>query len=167
MVGVDTSQGRELGHAQMLGVAIVDDLGHPLEPAGGSRRPGAPIRSAMQPGEQQPGDPVQREGCQIVILLELTDGGPGQRLRTDTIHVHDLFGDHPRGIISDSNAGFIEIGSVSYFYARDNGEGSAAPADIVSTARINDVEGEDRIFCADRPLLLPSFPIQYGNVQVR
>ncbi len=71
------------------------------------------------------------------------------------------------GVISDTNAGFVQVGSVSYFYAIDNGEGSDAAADIVSTARINDVEGEDLRFCEDRILLLPSFPIQYGNVQVR
>lgn len=71
------------------------------------------------------------------------------------------------GIISDSNADFIEIGSVSYFYAIDNGEGAGSPPDVVSTARINDVAGEDLAFCRDQILLLPSFPIQYGNVQVR
>lgn len=71
------------------------------------------------------------------------------------------------GHISNTNAGFIEVGSVSYFYAIDGGEGTDAPADVLSTARINDVEGEDRLFCQDRPLLLPSFPIEQGNIQVR
>ncbi|MDH3223908.1 MAG: hypothetical protein OEO23_09340 [Gemmatimonadota bacterium] len=71
------------------------------------------------------------------------------------------------GHIRDSNAGFIEIGSVSYFYAIDNGEGAGSTPDVVSTARINDVAGEDLLFCADRPLILDSFPIQSGNVQVR
>lgn len=71
------------------------------------------------------------------------------------------------GVISDSNAPFIQLGSISYFFAIDNGEGANAPADVVSNARINDVEGEDLLFCQDRPLLLPSFPITQGNVQVR
>ena len=71
------------------------------------------------------------------------------------------------GLISDTNAGFVQIGSVSYFYAIDNGEGAGAPADVVSIARINDVAGEDIRFCQDKLLLLPSFPIEYGNVQIR
>lgn len=71
------------------------------------------------------------------------------------------------GHISDTNASFVQVGSVSYFYAIDNGEGAGAPADVVSTARINDVAGEDVLFCTDRPLLLPSFPIEQGNVQIR
>lgn len=71
------------------------------------------------------------------------------------------------GIISDTNASFVQVGSVSYFYAIDNGEGSAAPADVVSTARFNDIAGEDLRFCDEQPLLLPSFEIQQGNVQVR
>jgi hypothetical protein len=70
------------------------------------------------------------------------------------------------GHISDTNAGFVTVGTVSYFYAIDNGEGGNAPADVISTARINDVAGEDQLFCADKPLLLPSFPIEQGNVQV-
>lgn len=71
------------------------------------------------------------------------------------------------GQISATNAPFIQVGSVSYFYAIDNGEGAGAAPDIVSTARINDVAGEDTRFCTERPLLLPSFPIEQGNVQVR
>ncbi|MDH3732939.1 MAG: hypothetical protein OEU54_05370 [Gemmatimonadota bacterium] len=69
------------------------------------------------------------------------------------------------GLISESNASFIDIGSVSYFYAIDDGEGEGS-ADIVSTARFNDIAGEDLRFCAERPLGLPSFPIAQGNVQV-
>ena len=37
------------------------------------------------------------------------------------------------GHIVESNAGFIQIGSVSYFYAIDNGEGKTSPDDVVST----------------------------------
>ena len=71
------------------------------------------------------------------------------------------------GHISDTNASVIQVGSVSYFYAIDNGEGAGAPADVVSTARINDIDGEDQVFCNERPLLLASFAIDQGNVQIR
>ena len=71
------------------------------------------------------------------------------------------------GRIVESNIAAVIIGSVSYFYAIDNGEGQGSPPDRVSSARINDVDGEDLRFCAERPLLLPSFNITNGNVQVR
>ena len=71
------------------------------------------------------------------------------------------------GHISATNAGFVQIGTVSSFYAIDNGEGANAPADVVSTAGFNAAAGQDVAFCNDRPLLLPSFPIEQGNVQVR
>jgi hypothetical protein len=69
------------------------------------------------------------------------------------------------GIISETNWSVIQVGTVSYFYATDNGEGGDVP-DQVSSARINDRDGEDLVFCSERPLLLPSFAIQNGNVQV-
>lgn len=71
------------------------------------------------------------------------------------------------GHITESNASFIEIGSVSYFFAIDNGHGSGAEPDVVSTARINDAAGEDVRFCEERPLLLPSLPIEGGRVRIR
>lgn len=72
------------------------------------------------------------------------------------------------GIISQTNRpDFIQVGSVSYFYAIDNGEGKAAPADVVSVARINDRDGADEEFCTLKPLLLPPRPVEKGNVQVR
>jgi hypothetical protein len=70
------------------------------------------------------------------------------------------------GRIADSNIPGVRIGTVSYFYAIDNGEGAGASPDRVSSARLNDVDGEDIRFCTERPLLLPSFDIQEGNVQV-
>lgn len=71
------------------------------------------------------------------------------------------------GIISESTLPIVQVGTVSYFYAIDNGEGGQAAPDRVSIARINDVAGEDQVFCTQRPLLLPAFDIQQGNVQVR
>ncbi|HXV86560.1 MAG TPA: hypothetical protein VD793_07665 [Gemmatimonadales bacterium] len=70
------------------------------------------------------------------------------------------------GRIAETNSSAIRVGSVSYFYAIDNGEGDGVP-DRVSAARINDVDGEDVLFCANRPLLLPSLTVTDGNVQVR
>ena len=67
------------------------------------------------------------------------------------------------GHISASNAGFIQIGSVSYFYAIDNGEDEA---DVVSTARINDIEGEDELFCRDRPRALPEQTQDGGDLEL-
>ena len=71
------------------------------------------------------------------------------------------------GHIVDSNIPTVVIGSVSYFYAIDNGEGADAPADIVSVLRINDLAGRDLEFCTNRPLLLAPRTVQFGNVQVR
>ncbi|MEX2151975.1 MAG: hypothetical protein WD825_01475 [Gemmatimonadaceae bacterium] len=70
------------------------------------------------------------------------------------------------GIISETNAPGVSVGTVSYFWARDNGEGDGAQPDIVSLARINDRAGEDQLFCTNRPLLLPQLTVQRGNVQV-
>jgi hypothetical protein len=71
------------------------------------------------------------------------------------------------GIISKSHAPLVREGTVSYFYVIDNGEGADAPPDIASAVRINDRAGEDQTFCTLRPLLLPSRPVEFGNVQVR
>jgi hypothetical protein len=71
------------------------------------------------------------------------------------------------GRISFADSPGIVVGTISYFYAIDNGEGEAAAADLISLARVNDREGEDLLFCRDRPTLLPSRVVQYGNVQVR
>ncbi len=70
------------------------------------------------------------------------------------------------GHISDTNAGGIQIGSVSYFYAIDNGEEKKNRPDVVSSARINDVAGEDEAFCRDRLLLLPELPLEGGDVEI-
>jgi hypothetical protein len=70
------------------------------------------------------------------------------------------------GIITQASGAPVVEGTVSYFYARDAGEGPDA-ADIVSVARINDVAGADQEFCATHPLLLPPRAVEQGNVQVR
>ena len=71
------------------------------------------------------------------------------------------------GHIIESNADFVEIGSVSYFYAIDNGRGPHAPPDIVSTARFNDELGQDLVFCENRDLFLEPFEIDGGRVRIR
>ena len=71
------------------------------------------------------------------------------------------------GRIASADGGGVLPGTISYFYAIDNGEGSDAPADIVSLARINDREGEDLLFCAELPTGLPPRNVQLGNVQIR
>lgn len=70
------------------------------------------------------------------------------------------------GVIRDTNAAIVVIGSTSMFYAIDNGEGSADP-DIVSIALINGAAGLDLAFCANQPLELPALTVDRGNVEVQ
>lgn len=74
------------------------------------------------------------------------------------------------GIISATNSAAIRVGSVSYFYIRDNGSPhpvKAFEADVMSTARINDAVGQDLAFCATRPLALPTLGGLEGDISVR
>jgi hypothetical protein len=70
------------------------------------------------------------------------------------------------GVIRDTNAGIVVIGSTSMFYAIDDGEGGES-ADVVSTAAFNGAAGADLAFCENRPLELPPMTVTDGNVQVR
>lgn len=70
------------------------------------------------------------------------------------------------GIISRSDDPAVIVGTVSYFRAIDNGEGSGLP-DQVSPARINDRAGEDILFCTQQPTGLPLRNVEHGNVQIR
>ena len=71
------------------------------------------------------------------------------------------------GIISYADSPGVLVGTVSYFYAIDNGEGDGASPDIVSLARINDRAGEDQLFCTILPTILPPRAVQLGNVQIQ
>jgi hypothetical protein len=71
------------------------------------------------------------------------------------------------GIIRNQSGDIAVNGTVSYFYVIDNGEGPNGGGDIVSALRLNDVAGEDVLFCEDQPLLLPSAPVELGTVTVR
>jgi hypothetical protein len=66
-----------------------------------------------------------------------------------------------------SNPDVVIPGTVSYFWTVDNGEGAGAPPDIVSVARINDVDEALEEFCEDGPTILPPREVVRGNVQVR
>lgn len=61
---------------------------------------------------------------------------------------------------------FQFVGTVSYFYTFDNGEGAAANSDIVSLVRANDVAGADQEFCTELPTVLPNREVLHGNVNV-
>jgi hypothetical protein len=70
------------------------------------------------------------------------------------------------GRIVETNIAVVRVGTVSYFFAIDNGEGGDTP-DVISIARINDRDGADVEFCTTHPLLLPRLVVANGNVQVR
>lgn len=70
------------------------------------------------------------------------------------------------GVIRDTNAGIVEVGSTSMFYAIDNGEGGT-DADIVSLAAINRDPGADVQFCTEQLVELAPLTVTDGNVQVR
>jgi hypothetical protein len=69
------------------------------------------------------------------------------------------------GIITHVDGPIAQEGTVSYFYVIDNGEGDAV--DEISALRLNDVAGEDQVFCRDQPTLLARTPIEKGNAQVK
>jgi hypothetical protein len=58
------------------------------------------------------------------------------------------------------------IGTVSYFYTRDNGEGAGADSDEVSLVRAGDVPEAAEEFCTERPTILPNREVLRGNVNV-
>jgi hypothetical protein len=70
------------------------------------------------------------------------------------------------GHIVETNIATVRVGSVSYFWAKDDGEGADAQ-DIVSVARINDRAGADVEFCTTHPKILPPIAVAQGNVQIR
>ena len=70
------------------------------------------------------------------------------------------------GHIVETNIATVRVGTVSYFWAEDHGEGDDAQ-DIVSVARINDAAGRDVEFCTNHPKILPPIAVAAGNVQIR
>jgi hypothetical protein len=69
-------------------------------------------------------------------------------------------------IVDASEILAFTIGTVSYFYTRDNGEGAGADADEVSLVRANDVPEAAEEFCTERPEILPNREVLHGNVNV-
>ena len=84
------------------------------------------------------------------------------RVRNDTAWV--------AGVIDSTNHPAIQVGTVTYFWAVDGGEGEGT-TDVVSLARINDAAGQDQVFCDLTPdeqfSGLPGRVVENGNVQVR
>ena len=71
------------------------------------------------------------------------------------------------GHVSDTNAGFVQLGSVSYFYAIDRGDDDDDDErDIVSVATLNINQGLYQVFCAERPLELPSAEVDGGDLEI-
>lgn len=70
------------------------------------------------------------------------------------------------GVIRDSNAAIVDIGSTSMFHVVDNGEGEGAP-DIVSILAFNRIEGADLDFCRNQLIEFAEQMVSDGNVQVR
>lgn len=68
------------------------------------------------------------------------------------------------GVIEDSSSPGL-IGTVSYFYTFDNGEGGAS-TDVVSLTAGGEPEGEDAVFCADQPEILPQREVLHGEISV-
>lgn len=68
------------------------------------------------------------------------------------------------GIITKVDGPIAQEGTVSYFYVIDNGPGAT---DEISQLRLNDVDGEDLVFCEEQPLLLGRTDIERGNAEVR
>ena len=68
------------------------------------------------------------------------------------------------GVITAVDGPIAQEGTVSYFYVIDNGP---AATDEISGLRLNDVAGEDRVFCEQQPLLLARTDIERGNAEVR
>jgi hypothetical protein len=68
------------------------------------------------------------------------------------------------GIITGSSIPAL-VGTVSYFFTFDNGEGTGTP-DVISRPRAGDIAGEDTRFCEEQPVLLGSSDVLHGNVQV-
>jgi hypothetical protein len=74
------------------------------------------------------------------------------------------------GIIEKTDSPLVQVGTSSYFWVIDRGEGAnggIAPPDIISALILNDVPNAELQFCADRPVALPSRPIDDGNIRVR
>ncbi len=71
------------------------------------------------------------------------------------------------GTITASDDARIRVGTKSYFWVEDNGEGEGAAPDIVSLAGVNETQQGLDDFCNLVLNLLPPRTVLWGNVQVR
>ena len=107
-------------------------------------------------------------GTYHVDFQDLLPGEPELRVRFDVdVTCMSTVGNRAfvAGIISNVDGPIVQEGTVSYFFVTDHGEGDAV--DEISAVRINDVAGEDQVFCDEQPTLLDTVVIEKGNVQVR
>lgn len=154
---VDTQLARQAGSQKV--VASATGSGHRV-------RNGRPLTFTFNAVRKADGTAEGR------YYLDFQDLGPAldhQRLKvTVDVTCMSVSGNRAfvAGIITEVDGPIVQEGTVSYFYVTDNGEGAGAP-DEISALRLNDVAGEDEVFCTQQPVLLPSVPIERGNAQVR
>jgi hypothetical protein len=70
-------------------------------------------------------------------------------------------------ITGSSDEARVRVGTKSYFWVEDNGEGDDAAPDRVSVAGVNETPGGLADFCGLVQNLLPGRDVLHGNVQVR
>ena len=70
-------------------------------------------------------------------------------------------------VTTSSDTTRVRVGTKSYFWVEDNGEGDGAPPDRVSVAGINETPEGLADFCGLVLNLLPGRDVLHGNVQVR
>jgi len=160
----------------LAGAACAPEVrdGGPLEPAFSS---GGVVESARGSGHYFAGDQIRTLAFSAVRHADGTVSGEYQiNVHASALWFHVTvecmltsgnvawIGGH---IDRSSDAAVVIPGTVSYFWMVDNGEGAGAPADIVSVARINDVDAALEEFCTEGPTVLPPREIVNGNVQVR
>jgi hypothetical protein len=71
------------------------------------------------------------------------------------------------GTITAASDARVRIGSKSYFWVEDNGEGPGAPPDRVSISNPNETQQGLDDFCNLVQNLLPGSDVLRGNVQIR
>lgn len=71
------------------------------------------------------------------------------------------------GTITAASDARIQLGSKSYFWVEDHGEGGGAPPDRVSIAGVNETPQGLADFCGLVQNLLPGLDVLRGNVQIR
>jgi hypothetical protein len=71
------------------------------------------------------------------------------------------------GTITAVSDARIRVGTKSYFWVEDHGEGAGAPPDRVSLAGVNETPEGLADFCGLIQNLLPGLDVLRGNVQIR